>query len=349
MYLTFYSFLALSMDCVLLPLFLSSSLPPPFLLPSQQQQISVRDMATAQLLDGDESDGDDDDGDRPMPYFAEQEHLKKKFLSEVSQLGEDSDSGDGGFKLRVKTEEEKRKEKDEYEKFKEEHADELAKYASKMGKNKEENEFLTNYLLNQWWKAKDTEGLPSYKEIVGEDEPDQPDMSEDEDYLDAQDNFEAEYNFRFEEPGSHEIITHSRVIEDSMRNKESKRKRQREAKKKRDEEKKKKKLEQIKSIKNKKKAEIVAKLKEIEAITGSDHLPAEGLDLEDDFDPDEYDRQMEQMFSDNYYDEDINVADEEEKLKDIIGRDSTSLFYYSFFLFLFYLLVLLLYLSFHFM
>ncbi len=60
-------------------------------------------------------------------------------------------------------------------------------------------------MLNQWWKEKDTSKLPSYKEIKGEDEPEQLDEDEDEAYLDQVDEFESKYNFRFEEPGGTKV------------------------------------------------------------------------------------------------------------------------------------------------
>lgn len=65
---------------------------------------------------------------------------------------------------------------------------------------------LISYVLNEWWKEKDTSKLPTYKEIKGEDEPEQPDDSEDEEYLDKVDEFESKYNFRYEEPGGAQVI-----------------------------------------------------------------------------------------------------------------------------------------------
>jgi hypothetical protein len=53
--------------------------------------------------------------------------------------------------------------------------------------------------MNGWWKAKgDDASLPTYKQIVGEDAPEQIDSDDDDSYLEKQDRFEEAYNFRYE-------------------------------------------------------------------------------------------------------------------------------------------------------
>ena len=90
-----------------------------------------------------------------------------------------------------------------------------------------------------------------------------------QDFNDDVDEFEAKHNFRFEEPGANNILTYPRTIEDSVRNKASKRKLAREAKKKRKAEELAKKAEKLKQIKNQKKKEILDRLKKIESLSGN--------------------------------------------------------------------------------
>eukprot|EP00941_MAST-03F_sp_MAST-3F-sp1_P005182 g5182.t1 len=95
---------------------------------------------------------------------------------------------------------------------------------------------------------------------------------------------------------------HSRHVEGSLRRKKDKRKKNRELRQARKEKEKEKKREELKRLKNLKRKEIAAKLKEIELITGSDAaVDVSNIDLEGDWDPDAYDKQMSSMFNDEYY------------------------------------------------
>jgi hypothetical protein len=94
-----------------------------------------------------------------------------------------------------------------------------------------EDDFLKDYLSKKIWRVKDADGLPSYKELVGEDVPQHPDIDEDEDELDRMDDFEAKFNFRFQDPDAIQITTHARDQTESLRKKDTSRKEARERKK----------------------------------------------------------------------------------------------------------------------
>jgi len=118
------------------------------------------------------------------------------------------------------------------------------------------------------------------------------------------------------------LTGYTRTIDDSVRNKDDKRKRQRQAAKERKAEEKVRKLEDLKRAKNVKKQEIFDKLKQIQEITGNKTVGFDEIDLETDFNPEDYDQKMETMFSDNYYAGDENekpVFDDDIDLGDIEG------------------------------
>lgn len=119
--------------------------------------------------------------------------------------------------------------------------------------------------------------------------------------VEAMEAHERKMNFRFEEDGATEIQTYPRTIGDSVRRKDTKRQAARERAKVRKGEEKQQKQEEIARLKKIKQSEIIAKLAEIKAITGTEVEGLEGVDLEGEFDPAEHDKQMEGMFDDQYY------------------------------------------------
>ena len=184
----------------------------------------------------------------------------------------------------------------------------LEDYFGKEDDLDEQDRFLKNYLLNQGWMDKDRDRIPSYKEVVGE-------VSEDEAYLEDQDKYEADYNFRFQENAGAQVMANPRVVEGSVRKKNEARKTQRMRKLERIEEESNARKEELKRLKNLKKKEIVEKLEKIRSVAGS----AEGLaaledDIEEDFNPEEYDLKMQEAFGDEYYnEEDAELADKEDE------------------------------------
>jgi protein KRI1 len=124
------------------------------------------------------------------------------------------------------------------------------------------------------------------------------------------------YNFCHEEmaasaaPVTDRVRGHPRLIEGSVRKKESSRKKQRKSKQERNAQAKQEQAEELKHLKNVKKKEITEKLEKIRIIAGIERDAACKLgadDLEEDFDPEDYDRKMRETFDEKYYG--ANVVD----------------------------------------
>merc|ERR1712150_256032 len=79
----------------------------------------------------------------------------------------------------------KKREEEEQQQFEKEHQEALKLYFEGGGRElTEDDKFLREYIGSQLWKKTDTEGMPVYKEMIDND---MPDISEDEEELDAQD------------------------------------------------------------------------------------------------------------------------------------------------------------------
>jgi protein KRI1 len=101
--------------------------------------------------------------------------------------------------------------------------------------------------------------------------------------------------------GAAQLTTFARDIPDSLRRKDTKRSEKRLTDKERKALEKEKKKEELKRLKNLKKKEILDKLKQVEHVSGASALGFEHVDLEGDFDPEEHDRKMQELFNDEYY------------------------------------------------
>nr|CAD2189741.1 unnamed protein product [Meloidogyne enterolobii] len=154
--------------------------------------------------------------------------LKNEFKKALISDDESDDDGDL-LKKRIKTEEEKAKEdEDFYEWIKGSNQMEvedkhLKKLKERWTKNDQElgedERFLRDFLLNKKYlgdskeeeKGKE-ERIPTYEEII-----------KDEQEEDLADQFEQKYNFRFEEPDQEFLKQYPRTINEALRKKESKR------------------------------------------------------------------------------------------------------------------------------
>ncbi|KAF8947835.1 hypothetical protein BGZ47_007644 [Haplosporangium gracile] len=253
-----------------------------------------------------------------MTHVEQQEHLKREMKNAFMGGDGDDDEGedaDSFFTQKAKTKEAEEAEEEDYKQFLMESMgsksggaaafQDWREYKNAPSMNKDEA-FLMDYILNRGWIDKSQKKTPSYKEIVREDELSDLEKSEEE--LEAAEEFESKYNFRFEDVEGDKLTGYSRTIDDSVRNADDKRKRQRKAAKERKNEEKIRQMEELKRAKNLKKQEIFNKLKQIQEITGNKTVGFDEIDLETEFNPEDYDQKMDRMFSDKYY-----AGDENEK------------------------------------
>ncbi len=132
------------------------------------------------------------------------------------------------------------------------------------------------------------------------------------------DNFEAEYNFRYEEPGADNILTYTRDHPGSLRQDDSKRREKRLEKEQRKKDLIAQEKEEIKHLKSIKKQEILDRLKKIEDTAGGELKDEDLMDkiIGEDFDADKYDQLMQKQFGDDYYgDEDVQEGELEDYIK----------------------------------
>lgn len=254
----------------------------------KEKPLYLKDVMAQHLIEEGPEFGEKPLKSNPKVYNKEQEEGLRAFLDAAEE--EEAGSEDDGDIIKAK--ETAAEEVDEDAKVRSKRLDD---YFGKDDELNEEDLFLKNYFIQMSWVEKDKEKKPSFADI---------DVSEDEDELDKQDRYEAEYNFRHEEGEVDRVLGHSRFIEGSVRKKANSRKLQRKSKEERMAQAEFERKEELKHLKNLKKKEIQEKLEKIRAIAG---IGVDGAceldedDLEEDFDPEEYDKRMKEMFDVDYY------------------------------------------------
>ncbi|XP_026812565.1 protein KRI1 homolog [Rhopalosiphum maidis] len=233
-------------------------------------------------------------------YVEEQQAIKESFNFALDDNSDDEDI----LKPRLKTKEEQEKEEKDYLEWLKGNRDELEDEETKKdlqhlhdywnNPNLDEGEqFLCDYILNKRFLEK-----PKEENLI----EDEMRFSEEDEMLEKHEEFEHKYNFRFEEPDKEFIKTYPRTMENSLRRKEDKRKKKREELT----ERKKKELEkrslEIKHLKKLKKKEIIDRIRKLQEITGNKRVGFEDTELEEDFNPTEYDRKMHELFDEEFYD-----------------------------------------------
>ena len=257
-------------------------------------------------------------------YVDEMQDLKESFKNAQEDLSDDDDAL--LLKPKHKTKEDKLKEDKDYKKWlagqKVEIKDETTKkdlsglreFWTNKDLNKDE-QFLRDYILNKKYLDNDDEMEDDTSKY---DDEHNDDLSEDEKNLEQQEEFEHKYNFRFEEPDQEFIKRYPRTMQlkDTMRKKDNRRTRKREEVKARKLVEKEKKREELKQLKALKRKEIAEKIQKLQKVVGEkDFCPFKEQDIDDDFDPVQYDKRMAEVFES--YDETGKQDEEKPEFSDL--------------------------------
>ncbi|XP_057984831.1 uncharacterized protein LOC110639098 isoform X2 [Hevea brasiliensis] len=257
----------------------------------------LKDVVAQQLMEeGPEFEEKDVEFTRKKTYNEEQEELKKEFLDAVKNAEEDG----GGDLLKPK---EKKNENDEdadddYGELEKE----LGEYFGPEGELDENNKFLKEFFEKQMWIDRENKDRSSVLE-----DTEVHDLLKDEEEIERQEKYEESYNFRYEENAGDKVMGHSRKVEGSVRKKENTRKEQRKNKEERmkiAEMERKEELKHLKNLKKKEMKERMMKVMETAGVKNDNDFALDLDNLEEDFDPAEYDKMMKKAFGEEYYNAD---------------------------------------------
>lgn len=252
--------------------------------------------------------------DTSMSYVKEQEKIK----NDLKKALEDSSEDEEGklFKVREKPREEVEKEDEDYLQWLggQKKVTSIGDDAKVLQPLKEfwtsrslpkADKFLRDYIVNK--RYVDDGHIATYEDIVG--------LSDDEEEVEQQNEYEQKYNFRFEEPDNEFIKRFPRKIEDTVRAEDNKRKEKRKERDERKAQEKEIKMKDLRELQNIRKREIEEKLLLLKEVTGNDEFALKEDDLNSDFDPAAHDRRMAEMFDNEYYG--IDEGDQKPEFPDI--------------------------------
>lgn len=271
--------------------------------------IYLKDVLTENLLDGTnlKEDSEDDMDHEEIPFAVQQRDQNAKLLGEINEAaGSDSDSEDDFL---VKKE---KKQTDEDE------TDPLKVNIILPDPKDDKERFLDEFMSKHAW-------LPNKGKT-----PTAAIEEDDSEFEDAADQFENAYNFRFEDPNAKELITYSRNVASMRREKLSKRQRKRLREKEEEDKVKEEKENLIKTKKQKKMNLVLDRLKEIKQAVGDDVSDDRILSvfgdslMKDDFNDEEWDAKMNELFNDEYYQEDDDQEDNEKPTWDDLDDEMAN-------------------------
>lgn len=261
---------------------------------------------------GEEEDALEAKSKRKTPLQEQQEMKAQIRAAAHAAAGEEAeDDDDDLFTIKEKSEQDLKREEEDFAAFNFKKGgmdaggdadDIMTRYWKSDEDLNEEERFLRDFMLNKGWL--DSGSLQNKEAGFSDSE-------QEEEHLDKADDFEQSYNFRFEMEEGTQIQGHSRIPVDSVRHRDVARKRQREEKAKRQEADKIRRTEEIKRLKKLKQQEIQRRLKQIQEVTGNEETALGAIDLDADFDPDRFDKEMEGVLGNDYDEKDEALGEEE--------------------------------------
>ncbi|XP_060081608.1 protein KRI1 homolog [Ylistrum balloti] len=280
---------------------------PVFLKDYERKLITEKD---GQVSSDSDDEYKDEEPDSKPGYYKEQEEIRESF--KAAGFGDSDESSDDEFLT------ERKKNKLQQAEEEEDYLNWLKGQKSELPEDKKTGveleplkdywtnpsldsgeKFLRDYILNKGHIDKEFDRIPTYSEVVDEDN----EYSEEEEMLEKQEEFERKYNFRYEEPDAEFIKSYPRTIKDTVRRKDTSRAEKRQQIRERKNLEKETRKEEIKQLKNLKKKEIQEKIEKLKMITGNPSLGFNDDDLNEDFDPKKHDEMMKKFFDEDYYDE----------------------------------------------
>jgi protein KRI1 len=295
----------------------------------------LEDMESAEV--GASRNDDNDKATSKFAYDEQQEELRKAFLKESKAADENEDDWMVVKKKRGSQDDPRKAEiLQEFKKLEQLSTKKNSNpFSDPRGEVKDGEQFLINFMKNKKWIDKDDMAM---------------NIAEDEESVDADraDDFEAKYNFRFEQAAAEtassgaasSIQTYARgQTMNTIRRPDDVRKEKRNARKDRKEAERRAKEEQLKRLKNAKREEMQRKLFQVKAVLGS--VEEAEIDeaaimkvLEGDYDPEKFEKAMQEAYGDEFYQKedavwksDMDVRktlEADEEGADVVGQDDAE-------------------------
>lgn len=325
-----------------------------------------KDVVREQVLeemekDDDAEDPDEDKGADPvffsddnhktsrLAYDAQQKQFRKAFLESTKY-----DPGDDDDEVLVKRKQSSTKADDdkiqeelleEIELIKAtENTDDKYKLVDPRGEVEDGEAFLLDYFKNRPWIEKADDSSDEDTDCNDDRKPSASAVSkagdDDEDAslqeLEEADDFEAQYNFRFEQAAAataasgaeHSLRAYARTMDTTLRRKDGSRAERRRTRKERKAAERQAKEEQLKRLKNAKRQELEEKLSQVKSVLGEVEGRGQAVDettimklLEGDFDPDKFEELMKETYNDDFYEQQDEEWKNDSAVRESLKRD----------------------------